>query len=270
YTGLQYLRFLSLDGLRAVCDENIFGILSLPNLHCLRIPSTRVTDAGWIAAKQHLNLIGCSCLPLRELNASGLGSSLTNSGLSAIVSLFPLLMRLHLRTAHITEDIELAVPTLEHLTYLDITCCQQLYCLPHVFIPPCRVSLAHTGLTEIRLTHCSMLDLLTVVHQLRGQPIRCLRGFETLDSLNELSLEAYAAAGFPLVELNLRPINFDWMVQSPRLLAEILLLVDPSHLLWLHLPQQPIQREDGDDSLAVALRHLKRFEHLTSLGMGEQ
>ncbi|CAH8507558.1 unnamed protein product [Dicrocoelium dendriticum] len=60
------------------------------------------------------------------------------------------------------------------------------------------------------------------------------------------------------------------MVQSPRLLARVLLLVDPSHLLWLHLPQQPIQREDGDDSLAVALRHLKRFEHLTSLGMGEQ
>ncbi|CAH8507454.1 unnamed protein product [Dicrocoelium dendriticum] len=267
---LQNLRFLSLDGLRAVCDENICGILSLPHLRCLRIASTRVTDAGWIEARQRLNQTGCSCLPLRELNASGLGSSLTNSGLSAIVSLFPLLMRLHLRSAHITEDIEPGIPPLEHLTYLDITCCQHLRCLPHVLIPPCSASFDHSGLTEIRLEHCSLLDLLTVVDQLKGHPIRCLRGLETLDSLNAYSLEAYAAAGFPLIELGLRPINFDWMVQSPRLLAQILLSVDPSHLLWLYLPQRPIERETGDDSLAVALQLLKRFENLKSLDMGDQ
>ncbi|CAH8507487.1 unnamed protein product [Dicrocoelium dendriticum] len=115
---LQNLRFLSLDGLRAVCDENICGILSLPHLRCLRIASTRVTDAGWIEARQRLNQTGCSCLPLRELNASGLGSSLTNSGLSAIVSLFPLLMRLHLRSAHVSVVLSLSAlkPTLLFVT----------------------------------------------------------------------------------------------------------------------------------------------------------
>ncbi|CAH8578428.1 unnamed protein product [Dicrocoelium dendriticum] len=89
----------------ATCDRNIRDMLALPNLHCLRMYSTRVTDAGWIDARQRLNPTNHSQLTLRELNASGRRSSLTTSDKNAIV-----LIRLYLRTAHLMEGVEPKFP----------------------------------------------------------------------------------------------------------------------------------------------------------------
>ncbi|CAH8578406.1 unnamed protein product [Dicrocoelium dendriticum] len=92
----------------ATCDGNIRDMLALPNLHCLRMYSTRVTDAGWIDACQRLNPTNRSQVYLQELNASCFRSSLTTSDMNAVV-----LIRLYLRTADRMERIEPKFPPLE-------------------------------------------------------------------------------------------------------------------------------------------------------------
>lgn len=61
---------------------------------------------GWIEACQRLHPANRSQLVLQESNASGLRSSLTKSCLKAVLSVYPLLMRLNLRTAQIMEEVE--------------------------------------------------------------------------------------------------------------------------------------------------------------------
>ncbi|CAH8578390.1 unnamed protein product [Dicrocoelium dendriticum] len=85
----------------AACDRNIRDMLALPNFQCLRMYSTRVTDAGWIEACQRLNPTIRRQVSLQELNASGFHSSLTTSDKNTIVTI-----RLYLRTAHMMERIE--------------------------------------------------------------------------------------------------------------------------------------------------------------------
>ncbi|THD20147.1 hypothetical protein D915_008734 [Fasciola hepatica] len=209
-----------------------------------------------------------------------MGSLLTDSGLKAIVQLFPRLQSLRIAQSHIrgiTCDEPVSPP--QNLAKLDVSGCTLMHSLPQTIVPPVlqkvpsdRYSLS--GLRILLIGRCEQLDLSELLSQIEGHPICRLDGLITIPSLDGVLLQRVFSSGFPLSEVSLTGCNFDWFRGNPSILADFLCEWLPTDTLTqLSLPLRPVQSTQDADArvrICTGLSRLGQCKKLVDLDLGGQ